>query len=107
MRRLSRLCCGPMRGRSLRGRALWRPLRRGGSALRMCALRRLALCPLRLQLLGLRGTLLDMGGGLGLHLLTSRREPSRTCDIRGRLLHLSLLWGTLEPAVMLCEQNSM
>src|SRR5262249_61873431 len=54
----------------------WRQVRRG-SALQMCALRRLALCRLRLQLLGLRGTLLDMGSGLDIHLLTRRRESSR------------------------------
>jgi hypothetical protein len=78
LRRLPRLRGGRALWRRVRGgRALWRPMR-GGSALRMCALRRLALCPLRLQLLGLRGTLLDMGvSGLDIHLLTRQRGSSR------------------------------
>lgn len=70
LRRLPRLRGRALWGRVRGRRALWR-------ALRMCALRRLALCPLRLQLLGLRGTLLDMGSGLDIHLLTPQGEPSR------------------------------
>jgi hypothetical protein len=57
----------------------------------MCALRRLELCPLRLQL-RLRGTLLDMGvSGLDIDLLTRQRESSRkstreaACPIASRL----------------------
>ena len=84
LRRLPRLRGGRALWRRLRGgRALWRQVRggralwrqvRGGRALWMCALRRLALCPLWLQLLGLRGTLLDMGAGLDIHLLTRQRR---------------------------------
>jgi len=82
LRRLPRLRGGRALWRRVRGgRALWRQVRRG-SALRMCALRRLALCPLRLQLLGLRGTLLDMGSGLDIHLLTRQRESSRKSHAR-------------------------
>ena len=72
------------------GRALWRPMRRG-SALRMCALRRLALCPLRLQLLGLRGTLLDMGCSLAIHLLTRQPRVLSQEYTRGRMPRLSRL----------------
>jgi hypothetical protein len=88
------------------GSALWRRMRRG-SAVRMCALRRLALCPLRLQLLGLRGPLLDSAAwGLAIHLLTRQRLSQEYA--RGRMPHLFALAGGLEQVVMLrYERNSI
>jgi hypothetical protein len=85
-----------------RGSALWRRVRRGGSAaLRMCALRRLELCPLRLQL-RLRGTLLDMGvSGLDIDLLTTPARVLSQEYTRGRMPHRFPLAGGLEQAVML------
>ena len=65
-----------LRGRrSLLGSTLRGPVWRGKS-LWMRSLWRLALCPLQLQLLRLRGALLDMGWpSLDLRLLTRQREP--------------------------------